>query len=268
MLISSRHLSHWINNFYGYGDWSAPVWFVGFEESGGDLPEEVAEKLNYFYREHPADNSPTLCDIRKLYREVVFRTDGPRAERYKNFFDYRFGEHAVLHGLWKNLIVFEHGLRDKPIPDLASYQRRNFLSTEKPMEALIELYPLPAHNHAWYYSWLDLPDLPFLKTRSQYEQHVFQDRMTTILNNISQRQPEVVLMFGMKDINSIKEMIQQKFPSTRFTLVRTIKHQIPQHHRADLGATTLLLTTQIPALKHNRKETGFDWEAVAKSIKG
>ena len=35
--------------------------------------------------------------------------------------------------------------------------------------------------------------------------------------------------------------------------------QFPQHHRADFHGTTLLITTQTPALRHNRIETGFDW---------
>jgi hypothetical protein len=29
----------------------------------------------------------------------------------------------------------------------------------------------------------------------------------------------------------------------------------------------MLITTQIPALRHNRIETGFDWQAFGKSVK-
>jgi hypothetical protein len=49
MLIDEKPLTYWIDNFYGYGSWQARFWFVGYEESGGDAPEEVAEKINYFY---------------------------------------------------------------------------------------------------------------------------------------------------------------------------------------------------------------------------
>jgi hypothetical protein len=49
MLLEEKALKSWIDNFYGYGAWHAKFWFVNYEESGGDLPEEVAEKLNYFY---------------------------------------------------------------------------------------------------------------------------------------------------------------------------------------------------------------------------
>ena len=75
MLIEERALKYWIDNFYGYGSWHARFWFVGYEEGGGDVPEEVAEKLNYFYNLQ-APNTPTLCDIRELYRHVAFRVDG------------------------------------------------------------------------------------------------------------------------------------------------------------------------------------------------
>ena len=44
MLIEAKVLKYWIDNFYGYGSWHARIWFVGYEESGGDIPEEVADK--------------------------------------------------------------------------------------------------------------------------------------------------------------------------------------------------------------------------------
>ncbi|HLZ15873.1 MAG TPA: hypothetical protein VKQ08_02490 [Cyclobacteriaceae bacterium] len=97
MTIDKNALKYWIDNFYGYGSWQARFWFVGYEEGGGDLPEEVAEKFNYFYNSH-APNTPTLCDLRELYRHVTFRVDGPRAEKFATLNDHRFGSHAVLHG--------------------------------------------------------------------------------------------------------------------------------------------------------------------------
>ena len=50
-------------------------------------------------------------------------------------------------------------------------------------------------------------------------------------------------------------------------MVRAIKRQIPQHHRVEFNGTTLLVTTQVPALKHNRVETGFDWYEFGKLVK-
>jgi hypothetical protein len=70
-------------------------------------------------------------------------------------------------------------------------------------------------------------------------------------------------MYGMSNINAIKA----SFPSASFKMVKAEKLKTPQHHRAQLGATTLIITTQIPALRHGRTETGFDWMAFGKSIR-
>ena len=265
MLIKENTLKYWIDNFYGYGSWHAKFWFVGYEESGGDFPEEVAEKLNYFY-DIKSLTTPTLCDIRELYRHVAFRVEGPRADKFANLNDHRFGNQATLHGAWKNLVAFVHGHQNKKLPDLLTYQKNSFALPSSSVEALIQLYPLPGHNHAWYYAWLDLPQFPFLKSRALYQEHVYLNRMHSILQNIGVYKPEVVLMYGMENINMLKKSIIEFFPTAKFKMVKAIKRQIPQHHRADVGGTTILITTQIPALRHNRIETGFDWYTFGKLV--
>lgn len=266
MLIEEKALQYWIDNFYGYGSWKAKFWFVGYEENGGDMPEEVAEKINYFHNKQAPAND-MLCDIRELYRHVAFRIDGPRAEKFATFYDQRFGSQATLHGAWKNLIAFEHGYQNKKLPDLLTYQQNVFAQSSNPNEALLQLYPLPAHNHAWYYAWLDLPQFPFLKSRASYQGYVYPDRIHRILKNISIYKPEIVLMYGMDSINSLKESAQEFFDASKFKMIKAIKQQVPQYHRADLDGTTLLITTQIPSLRHNRIETGFDWYEFGKLVK-
>jgi hypothetical protein len=268
MPIKENPLKYWIDNFYGYGSWHARFWFVGYEEGGGDLPEEVAEKIDYFYDKHASNPQPTLCDIRELYRHVAIRIDGPRANLFTNLYEYRFDTNAIQHGVWKNLIAFVHGYKNETPPDLLEYQKNAFALASKQNEALIQLYPLPSpHNHAWYYSWLDLPGFGFLKSRTLYQEHVFPDRIHSILNNISVYKPEVVLMYGMDNINALKKSIQEFFHGVTFKTTKATKLQIPQHHQANLNGTTLLVTTQIPALRHNRIETGFDWQEFGKQVK-
>jgi len=265
MLIDEGKLSHWIHHFYGYGSWHSRCWFIGYEESGGDMPEEVADKVNYFYNTHPSTTGSTLCDIRKLYQQVSIKWDGPKTGLFANRYEYRFDSNAVLHGVWKNLIAFVHGYQNEPLPDLLDYQKHKFVSLQ---EALISLYPLPSpHNHAWYYSWLDLPQLAFLKSRALYEEHVYESRMSNILSNIKAHKPEVVLMYGMNNINLLKRSVQEFFQDAKFTQIKATKLETPQHHRADLNGTLLLITTQVPALRHNRIETGFNWEQFGKRVR-
>ena len=71
----------------------------------------------------------------------------------------------------------------------------------------------------------------------------------------------------MDNINTLKKSVQQFFPDAIFKLIKATKRQIPQHHRADIDGTTVLITTQVPALRHNRIETGFDWEEFGKVVK-
>jgi hypothetical protein len=258
MPLEADNLKHWIDHFYGYGSWDAPIWFVSHEDGGGDLPEDVAEKLDHFRKVHPLVAGPTLCDIRALYKHATLRINGPKADIYSNLFDYRFGNNGLLNGVWKNLIAFAHEYKGEQLHDILTYQRTTFARSN---EALIKLYPLPApHNHAWYYSWLDMPQFPFLKSRELYEDHLFPLRMKVIVGNIIQHKPGLVLMYGMSNINAIKA----SFPSVSFKMVKAEKLKTPQHHRAQLGATTLIITTQIPALRHGRTETGFDWMEFGK----
>lgn len=266
MFIEEKSLTHWINSFYGYGSWQARFWFVAFEESGGDVPEDVAERTTYFATTFPGHDA-TLCDIREIYRHVHARMDGPRADKFFTLFDHRFGAEAVLHGGWKNLIAFTHGCDTKKLPDLLSYQKKYFVSPATCKEALIMLYPLPApHNHAWYYSWLLMPGLDFIRNRLQYQKTVYESRITTILNNMVAHKPEVVLMYGMNNINILKKSIQRLFPSAIFKTGNAIKQHTPQYHRTDLNGTRVLITTQVPTLRHNRIESGFDWYAFGESL--
>lgn len=267
MLIQEDKLKYWMDNFYGYGSWEARLWFISFEESGGELPEEVADKINYFFDVHPPGKNGNLCNIRDLYRHVAVRFDGPKADMFTNRYEFRFDNHAVLHGVWKNLIAFVHGYKHEKLPDLLAYQKENFASTLAQQEALIPLFPLPSpHSHAWYYSWLELPQLNFLKHRAAYLEHEYEKRIQTILSNIAFQKPKVVLMYGMENINMLKKSVNDFFPNAKFKMVKAIKQQIPQHHRADFNGTTMLITTQIPALRHQRIETGFNWEEFGKKV--
>lgn len=263
MVIKEEALQHWLNYFYGYGSWRAPIWLIAYEESGGELPEEVAEKLDYFYDAHPA-NAPALCDIRKLYRRVAIRWDGPKAAQFATRYEYRFGERAVKHGVWKNLIAFAHAYRGDTLDDPLAYQRDSFAIDQ---EALVRLYPLPVAHHAWYYSWLDLPEhLSFLKSKPLYQQEIYPHRIRTILANVREYKPRLVLMYGMDNINGLKASVQENLGDVRFTLVKSVKQRIPQHHRADVNGTTLIITTQFPALRHGRVETGFDWAEFGEMV--
>lgn len=177
------------------------------------MPEEVAERFDYFATAHGSASTATLCDIRDLYRHVTAELEGTRGDLFKNLYEYRFGPDAIIHGIWKNLIAFVHGYHGAELPDLLGYQKSNFTMPSS-SEALINLYPLPSpHNHAWYYSWLDLPDSSFLRRRNLYENHVYPQRIHTILQTIEKYRPEVVLMYDMSNIKQLNNPCRSFFMS-------------------------------------------------------
>src|SRR5690606_6852910 len=269
MLIVQEALRHWIENFYGYGSWQARFWFVAYDEGGGETPEDVAERINYFKAHHPQSGDSELCDIRDLYGKVLLRWEGPKAKAYRTLYDYRFGDHAAPHTIWKHLTALEYAFRGEPQPNFIDYQEHAFASTTARNEAILKLFPLPAaHHHGWYYSWLQLPGLEFIRSRTTYEERVYPPRIQRILSKIRTCKPELVLFYGMNNINTLKASVQEHFPEAQFTLFKAVKQHTPQYHRADVEGTTLLITTQIPALRHRRVETGFDWEALGKAVRG
>jgi len=68
-------------------------------------------------------------------------------------------------------------------------------------------------------------------------------------------------MYGMSNINGLKNSF-----SAKFKMIKGTQQVIPQHHRADIDGTTLIITTQIPTLRHGRPGTGFDWYEFGKSV--
>jgi hypothetical protein len=75
------------------------------------------------------------------------------------------------------------------------------------------------------------------------------------------------VMYGMENVNKIKESVLHVFPEAKFKLEKGTRLVIPQHHYTVVNGTKLIITTQVPALKHNRVETGFDWEGFGKRLK-
>ena len=47
--MKQEHFVKFVNEFYGYGEWTTPDWFLGIEEGGGGNIEHVNQKLSQFY---------------------------------------------------------------------------------------------------------------------------------------------------------------------------------------------------------------------------
>jgi hypothetical protein len=69
--------------FFGYGRWDAPVWFVGLEEAGAGTPEELQVRLAAWdqcgRREHCLAKTQQFTGQIAAYGEVL-RAGGERLE--------------------------------------------------------------------------------------------------------------------------------------------------------------------------------------------
>ena len=85
-MINDELLEALINGFYGYGNYQAPYWFVGMEESGGNSIEEIAQRIETWDKRGRKE----LEDVAEYSREIGIN-------RY-------FDDHAKLQSTWNKLI--------------------------------------------------------------------------------------------------------------------------------------------------------------------
>src|SRR4051794_35645990 len=100
-------LEAYATEFFGFGRWDAPVWFVGIEEAGNPSPEQLQHRVSIWTQRH----QPTLADAPEFYP----------ATGHNEW----HGDKAVLQKTWKQLIrmlLLAQGKLDT-LDGLLSYQR-------------------------------------------------------------------------------------------------------------------------------------------------
>lgn len=219
MRFNSDKICNWANGFYGYGQYEAPVWYIGLEEAGGEYPSEVKQKFKYYATLIP---NRQLCDIRDLHNNVE------NTKTSRTFYNVLFGKHAKIQGTWRNLIKFSFGFfqlstncpKDAAILD---YQKKCLASiantnTDTGNEALIELFPLPnPYSRIWAYNWAEYAPLVNQKykkllqciraSRKHYQNFLFKGRLRNIQKKIKKYKPKVVLFYGINDTIHKKAII-------------------------------------------------------------
>jgi hypothetical protein len=106
-MLNSLALNNYMESFYGYGRWSAPIWFIGIEEAGGRMESEVEQRLDVWVsRDHKElEDAPTF-----------YPASGNRAWH---------GERPTIQATWKQLIRLLLLARGEPDDDKAiiDYQK-------------------------------------------------------------------------------------------------------------------------------------------------
>jgi hypothetical protein len=194
-------LEAYIENFFGYGELSSSIWFIGMEEGGGGSEAEIRSRLNAWDRRgrHVAEDLALF---------------------HKEFGQYgRFEKDAPLQSTWSKIIRLL--LKRKgivPTTALLKQFQKDELGQKLSGMALLELLPLPkpARDQWPYAAWSDIPEMASIR---HYEAKVIPKRVESIRKLIGHYQPETVIFYGVGFKQYWSAICDLPFEGDRFPLV-------------------------------------------------
>lgn len=240
-MIDSKKIEKYCNNFYGYGNWESPIWFIGIEENGGYTEEEVKKRIDSWLRfKTPLiDNKEHHLSLEnkgmtKLFTEGICQPTWWKLIRLKLKYE--------------NEVISEKRIRDI---------QKNEWGQLKSNTLLIEMFPLPSPSikHWEYKKW---SELKFLKTREGYFQFMVNRRADFIKNKIKEFKPKAVIFYANKLIKHWNLIIEDDFNSKAEK--RKINKNYFQFIKKD---STCFIQTPQPA---GVWENDF-WDKLGKEIK-
>ena len=179
-MLNRTTLTDYMESFFGYGRWGAPIWFIGIEEAGGRSESEIEQRLAVW----SSRGKNELEDAPAFYP-----ASGNQGWH---------GECGFIQATWKQLIrlmLLARGKRDDD-RDILDYQRSQ-LGTTTGDTCMVELLPLPSPDTAsWNYgAW---SDIPHLNTRQSYHAEMFFPRAAALEKRCISYRPSVVIFYGLK----------------------------------------------------------------------
>ena len=207
-------LLNYAENFAGYGNLRAPVWFVGIEESGGRSFEEIKTRLNLW----DSHGKPSCDDLLNVYRRLGNQTSS-----------------RVLQPTWRQLIRlhlhFASGRRALSEEDILKCQQKA-LGTRSGQTCLLELFPLPCPNHGvWNYgNWFKAD---WLQSRAAYKSRIEILRSSLLRRLISEHRPRVVLFY----FSSYRQTRERIGSAPSFGFTDLLGGQLTTWHDPETGTT-------------------------------
>jgi hypothetical protein len=172
-------LEQFMSRFLGYGSFNARFWFIGMEEGGGNDFEQVSKRLETWRSRGMRE----LEDVRDYHLAIGI--------------DRFFREPIKIQRTWAHLVrvylsALGHSIETE---DIKKYQAKK-LGRQDGDTAILELMPLcsPGTGYWFYDRW---SDLPYLKSREQYELQVMPNRIALLKNKLQTNQPKVVVFYGV-----------------------------------------------------------------------
>lgn len=232
-------LSEFTSQFLGYGNLSAPIWFVGLEEGGGQDLAEIEQRVLAWERR----GAQLVEDLAGYHREigVTWFFDGPR---------------PVLQRTWCALMKTLQAYRTAPADaDTLRQLQGGVFGASNGSVALLELLPLPSKDKSsWIYSSLAY-GMPMLESRASYEAAMRPQRIERLRSLIAQHAPQVVICYGMSELPAWKAIVGGELTEQRLGKHRCLLHA---------GATTISAIVPHPG---NARSSVF-WESLGSMLRG
>lgn len=178
-------IADFMKSFYGYGNLSAPYWFIGMEEGcGPDWDTHVQPRFEQ-WRARGRKQTEHLRDfhfaigVRKHWQAVA-------------------GRPVKVQFTWRRLVETvlvargDAGTEER----IAEYQSEE-LGTLDGDSCLLELLPLPSPRLTRFgYQHLANKEYPYFASRSLYRNHIIEDRIACIQRLIADNKPRHVVLYG------------------------------------------------------------------------
>jgi hypothetical protein len=174
-------LKDFADNFYQYGDFGGPYWFIGMEERGAENFDNVMARLAAWQTR----GRPEIDDVAEFHQEADM--------------GHLFDAKAPIQPTWRQLIavLLHHQGKTVTSETIRHYQVSDLARTGKET-CLLELLPLPAPgagNSSWPYgNWTK--QAPF-QNKTDYIQHYVHRRADYLEQLIAKHIPKVVMLYGI-----------------------------------------------------------------------
>jgi hypothetical protein len=171
-------LRAFIERFFGYGAWTAPVWFVGMEEGGGGTTEEVERRIEAW-----SDRGRNELEDLVAYHQAIGVTR-------------HITDRPALQASWAKMARVLLASRGEVVTtDAVRAYQRDQLGRWGGASCITELLPLPSPGvNDWLYA--NNSAIPYLATRLQYRRELVAPRTAALQRRIDEHQPIAVVCLG------------------------------------------------------------------------
>ena len=176
-------LEKFTQSFYGYGNITSDIWFIGHEEGSKQNSINELETRVKIWKKL---GKKTLCDCREFHLELKMGNEDPFTK-------------GKRQATWSKYIEILKEIKNLSIYDIESkkkYLQYKFARNNSD-HALIELFPIPCSNlPSWNYSQLS-KQIPYFYSKENYRNYVVKFRLSKIKSLIDEHSPKIIIFNGI-----------------------------------------------------------------------